>query len=79
MKYRDLDKNPRQTIGQIFIIPAALAVLTGGGLVFALVEDGVWDVLSWVTLSIPIVLLAICLLRGRGSPSAVPRAGGCAV
>jgi len=55
----------RQTVGQILWIPAALAVLCAGGLIFALVEDGIWDALSWVTLSIPIALLVICIARGR--------------
>jgi len=55
----------RQTLGQIFLIPAILAVVTLGGLVFALVEDGVWDAFSWVALSAPIVLYVGCIARGR--------------
>jgi hypothetical protein len=34
-------------------------------LIFALVEDGLWDALSCVTLSIPIALLVVCIVRGR--------------
>jgi hypothetical protein len=60
-----LQKRTRQTIGQIIMIPAALAVLSAGGLIFALVEDGIWDALSWLMLSIPIALLVICIARGR--------------
>ena len=60
-----LQKRTRQTVGQILMIPAALAVLSAGGLIFALVEDGIWDALSWVALSIPIALLMICIARGR--------------
>ena len=60
-----LPKRTRQTVGQILMIPAVLAVLSAGGLIFALVEDGIWDALSWVTLSIPIVLLVVCITRGR--------------
>jgi hypothetical protein len=60
-----LQKRTRQTVGQILLIPAVLAVLSVGGLIFALVEDGLWDALSWVTLSIPIALLGICIARGR--------------
>ena len=60
-----LQKRARQTIGQILAIPGALAVLSAAGLIFALVEDGIWDALSWVALSIPIVLLVICIARGR--------------
>jgi hypothetical protein len=60
-----LQKRTRQTVGQIIMIPAALAVLSAGGLIFALVEDGIWDALSWLMLSIPIALLMICIARGR--------------
>ena len=58
-------KPVRQTMAQIFTIPVTLAVLGGAGLIFALVGDGVWDGLSWFALSVPIVILAICLWRGR--------------
>jgi hypothetical protein len=60
-----LQKRTRQTVGQILMVPAVLAVLSAGGLIFALMEDGIWDALSWVTLSIPIALLVICIARGR--------------
>jgi hypothetical protein len=65
MTSQSLHKRTRQTVGQILLIPAALAVLSAGGLIFALVEDGIWDALSWVALSIPIALLVICIVRGR--------------
>ena len=65
MTSQSLHKRTRQTVGQILLIPAALAVLSAGGLIFALVEDGIWDALSWVALSIPIALLVICIARGR--------------
>jgi uncharacterized ion transporter superfamily protein YfcC len=64
-KNPNLQKKTRQTVRQILMIPALLAVLSAGGLVFALVEDGIWDALSWATLSVPIALLAICITRGR--------------
>lgn len=63
-------KSVRQTPRQIFMIPAVLGALSGAGLLFALVGDGIWDGLSWVTLSIPIVLIGICLTRGRRFPPA---------
>lgn len=58
-------KPVRQTAAQIFTIPTILAVLGGAGLIFALVGDGIWDGLSWLALSFPIVIFAICLWRGR--------------
>jgi hypothetical protein len=62
-------RKPRQTLKQIFLIPLILAVLTAGGLVFALVEDGMWDALSWVALSVPIALYLGCIARGRQQPT----------
>lgn len=53
----------RQTNGQIFAIPALLGVLSIIGLVSALVGDGVWDVVSWVTLAIPILLCGYFFLK----------------
>lgn len=53
----------RQTNGQIFAIPALLGVLSIIGLVSALVGDGVWDGVSWVTLAIPILLCGYFFLR----------------
>jgi cell division protein FtsW (lipid II flippase) len=54
----------RQSLKQIFLIPAILAVLSTGGLIFALIEDGIWDALSWIALSIPIVLYVSCIANG---------------
>lgn len=60
-----LSRKARQTLGQIFLMPAILGVLSAGGLIFALVEDGLWDALSWAALAVPIVLFAACVVRGR--------------
>jgi cytosine/uracil/thiamine/allantoin permease len=46
----------RKTIGQIFGIPVLMALLSAIGLVSALVGDGMWDGVSWVTLPIPTAL-----------------------
>jgi hypothetical protein len=55
----------RQTLGQIFAVPALIGVLSGVGLLSALVGDGVWDGLSWLTLGVPIVVCAYFTLRPR--------------
>jgi hypothetical protein len=47
------------------LIPVLLGGLSAGGLIFALVEDGMGDALSWVALSVPIVLFAAGIVRGR--------------
>lgn len=55
----------RQTLWQIFIIPLVLGVLSTVGLISALVGDGVWDGVSWITLGIPILLCAYFFLKPR--------------
>ena len=40
---------------RIWPVPIALGVLTCVGLVAALVADGIWDVVSWIGLGLPIV------------------------
>jgi hypothetical protein len=56
----------RQSLGAIFLVPAILAVLSGVGLISALLGDGVWDGLSWLALSVPIAVVAwYALLRRR--------------
>ncbi len=61
MKYKPQPR--RQTNGQIFAIPIVLGVLSIVGLVSALVGDGVWDGVSWVTLAIPILLCGYFFVR----------------
>jgi hypothetical protein len=56
---------PRQTLRQIFAAPAVIGVLSVIGLISALVGDGVWDGLSWLTLGVPVALCAYFTLRRR--------------
>jgi hypothetical protein len=55
----------RQSLGQIFAAPAVVAVVSLAGLTGALVGDGIWDLLSSLCLSIPVVLFCACMVRGR--------------
>jgi hypothetical protein len=43
-------------VGRVYGIPALLAILTMFGLLAALLGQGSWHGLSWLALSIPIVL-----------------------
>ena len=45
--------------------PLAIALLSGAGLVGALVGDGSWDGLAWVGLGVPCVVALWFGLRGR--------------
>ncbi len=47
--------------------PIALAALSLVGLVSALVADGVWDALSWLTLGLPVVVCAWYAARRKSS------------
>ena len=45
---------PRQSsFWKVFSIPLAIALVGATGLFCALLDDGVWDSLSWIGLGIP--------------------------
>lgn len=46
----------RQTIQQIFTVPLLIAVISTIGLISALVGDGWYDAVSWLTLGAPVAL-----------------------
>jgi hypothetical protein len=48
---------------QVFRVPLLAGLIGAAGLAFALFGDGVWDVLSWVALSVPV---ALALVFGLG-------------
>jgi NADH:ubiquinone oxidoreductase subunit 2 (subunit N) len=48
---------------KIWGMPILLGLLSGFGLVSALLEDGMWDLLSWLALGIPTALIAWYWLR----------------
>jgi hypothetical protein len=43
---------------QIWGAPVTLGVVSAFGLVSALLADGVWDVLSWLVLAVPVAVSA---------------------
>lgn len=55
----------RRGLWMIFRWPLLLAVLSLVGLVSALVGDEVFDLVSWLTLGVPLVLVAGVWLRLR--------------
>lgn len=64
MKYKPRQSR-RQTNSEIFAIPIVLGMLSMIGLVSALVGDGLWDGVSWATLTIPVLLFGYFLLKSR--------------
>ena len=58
-------RRKRFNLRQIFLAPLILGIITTGGLIFALVGDGWWDVVSWLALTIPIAVTAWYIRPGR--------------
>jgi hypothetical protein len=55
----------RQSLGQIFTVPALIALTSAVGLLAALVGDGIWDVLSSLCLAIPAAIFCACVVRRK--------------
>jgi len=53
----------RRTLGQIFAAPLAVGVLSTVGLLSALIGDGWWDVVSWLSLALPVLLYLFFVAR----------------
>lgn len=49
-----------------------IAIITLYGLLSALLGDGVWDTLSWLALTVPLVILAWYYIRGKRSAGKRP-------
>lgn len=48
---------------KVFAMPILMAVLSGVGLLSALLGDNIWDALSWIGLGVPVA--AILWFAGR--------------
>ncbi|MGC4011226.1 MAG: hypothetical protein QM805_20890 [Pseudomonas sp.] len=53
----------RRGLWMIFRWPVALAVLSTFGLLSALLGDGLFDVLSWISLGVPLLLIVFVWMR----------------
>ena len=51
----------------IWTIPILLGISSLGGLISALVGDGSWDALSWLTLGIPLIVIGRFVIKPTGS------------
>ena len=58
-------RRPLQSLSTIYRIPLMIAVLSAVGLTSALLGDGMWDVLSWLALAVPVALAAMHWRRSR--------------
>jgi hypothetical protein len=53
----------RLSLRQVFAAPLAIAILSTVGLISALVGDDIWDVMSWLSLAVPVAVILYCWLR----------------
>ena len=53
----------RASFFRVFRVPIALALVTAIGLAAALLGDGLWDVSSWLALSLPVVVIVWQVVR----------------
>lgn len=58
-------RNAPRNAAEIFRVPAILAVVSTVGLVSALVGDGPFDLISWITLMVPVVIIAWAFRQKR--------------
>ena len=59
-----------RTLGQIFAAPIVIGALSIVGLIAALVGDGWWDAVSWLSLTLPVLLYFFFVARrNRVRPS----------
>ena len=57
-----------RSLGLIWRWPALLAALSVFGLLAALIgQTGIWLPLSWIALTVPLAVAAICIVRSRTS------------
>ncbi|MGY3530084.1 hypothetical protein [Bradyrhizobium sp. USDA 4452] len=54
-----------RSLTQIFAAPLVIAIVSTVGLISALVGDGWWDAVSWVSLGLPVLLYLLFIWRRR--------------
>jgi len=59
----DPKKRRHRSLTQIFLVPTILGVLSAIGLVIALIGDGIYDLIGWKTLAVPLVLAGWHMMR----------------
>ncbi|MFV3073843.1 hypothetical protein [Niveispirillum fermenti] len=55
----------RQSLAAIFLAPTLIAIASTIGLIAALTGDGLRDLVSWITLGIPVLVVAWALWARR--------------
>lgn len=63
LESRTMYTKHRQSAREVFFIPILLGMATLIGLVSALVGDGIWDGVSWLTILAPVVVVILAWRR----------------
>lgn len=63
LESRTMYTKHRQSVREVFFIPALLSVAVLIGLVSALIGDGIWDMVSWLTILAPVVVVILAWWR----------------
>lgn len=61
MKHRT--PNGRRSLRRIYFLPVLIALVSALGLTSALLEDGVFDVISWLALGLVVLVLGVAVAR----------------
>jgi hypothetical protein len=70
-----LMQQTKSTFGKVWSTPIIIGICSAVGLLAALTGDGIWDVTSWLTLGLPVVITTWFLWRAgkrRGQDSFEP-------
>ncbi|MFV3129330.1 hypothetical protein [Niveispirillum sp. KHB5.9] len=65
MNRRDTTSRSRQSLWAVFAAPIIIAILSTVGLVVALAGDGWHDILSWLTLGVPVAAIVWAMKARR--------------
>jgi hypothetical protein len=64
-----MSRTPVQATAQIYRMPLLIAAVSAIGLASALLGDGVWDVLSWAVLGLPVAVACFFWVRSSNGKS----------
>jgi len=66
------ERKPVNATRDIFLMPFLIGIISTAGLASALLGDGVWDTVSWITLGLPVAVAAFFILKWQQGQVAHP-------
>lgn len=58
-------RKPVNSAREIFLMPWLIGIISTAGLAAALLGDGIWDAVSWITLGFPLAVATLFVLKSR--------------